>query len=73
MQTKSEHLLLRDAPRRPAIANLIAAMAKLAPRQRNEICRMGRKARAAKAPRLRRLAREAAAEARSLAEMEGAR
>jgi hypothetical protein len=57
----------RDAPSRPALSILIAAMGKLSRPQRNEICCMGRKAKAAKVPRLRRLARAAAAEARSLA------
>jgi hypothetical protein len=57
----------RNVPRRPAIASLIAAMAKLSSGQRNEIARMGRRAKAAKAPRIRRLTREAAAEARRLA------
>jgi hypothetical protein len=57
-------LAVRD---RPALANLICAMAKLSRRQRNEIARMGRKAKAAKAPRIRRLTREVTAEVRRLA------
>ena len=57
----------RNVPRRPALGNLIAAMGKLSRPQRNEIACMGRKARAAKVPRIRRLTREAAAEARRLA------
>jgi hypothetical protein len=52
---------------RPALATLIAAMGKLSRRQRNEIARMGRKAKAAKVPRIRRLTREVTAEARRLA------
>ena len=57
---------------RPALATLIAAMGKLSRSRRIEICRMGRKARAAKTPRIRRLTREAAAEARRLADGRGA-
>jgi hypothetical protein len=57
----------RDAPSRPALATLINFMGKLPQRQRREIALMDRRAKAAKAPRLRRLAREAAAEARRLA------
>jgi hypothetical protein len=49
---------------RPALASLIGAMAKLSRRQRTEIARMGRRAGAAKASRIRRLTREANAEAR---------
>ena len=56
---------------RPALGNLIGAMAKLSRNQRNEIAQMGRRARAAKAPRIRRLTREAVAEARRLAAGEG--
>jgi hypothetical protein len=67
MLTKSEHLLPRDAPSRPALATLIGAMERLPRRQRLEIACMGRRAKAAKAPRIRRLTREAAAEARRLA------
>jgi hypothetical protein len=52
---------------RPALASLIAAMGKLSRRQRNEIARMGRRAKAAKVPRIRRLTREATAEAKRLA------
>jgi hypothetical protein len=55
-----------EAVERPALANLIAGMTKLSQRQRNEVARLGRKARAAKLPRIRRLTREAAAEARRL-------
>jgi hypothetical protein len=57
----------RDAPDRPAFANLVAAMAKLSRLQRNEVARIGRKARAAKVPRIRRLTWQAVAEARRLA------
>ncbi len=52
---------------RPALTSLIAAMEKLSRRQRNDIARMGRKAKAAKVPRIRRLTREVTAEARRLA------
>ena len=60
----SLHLRVID---RPALQELVAAMARLSGRQRNEICRLGRQAKAARAPRLRRLAREAKAEAKRLA------
>jgi dihydrodipicolinate synthase/N-acetylneuraminate lyase len=62
-----ELLFKRDAPSRPAFANLVAAMARLSPRQRNEVARIGRRARAAKVPRIRRLTWQAVAEARRLA------
>jgi hypothetical protein len=52
---------------RPAWFVLVAAMEKLSRPKRNEIARLGRKAKAAKHPRLRRLAREAKAEAKRLA------
>ena len=52
---------------RPALTNLIEVMGKLSRPKRNEIARLGRRARAAKTPRLRRLAREAKAEAKRLA------
>jgi hypothetical protein len=52
---------------RPALATLIAAMGKLSRRQRNEIAHLGRRAKAAKAPRIRRLTRAVTAEARRLA------
>jgi hypothetical protein len=58
------HLEVRD---RPALASLIAALEKLSHPKRNEIARIGRRAKAAKAPRLRRLCREANAEAKRLA------
>ena len=57
----------RDAPSRPALAILIGAMERLPRYKRLEIALLDRRAKAAKAPRLRRLAREAAAEARRLA------
>jgi hypothetical protein len=57
---------IRSEPR-PALATLIAAMEKLSRPKRNEIARLGRKAKAAKHPRLRRLASEAKAEAKRLA------
>jgi hypothetical protein len=60
-------MLLIATRERPALGNLIAAMGKLSRRQRNEIARKGGRARAAKVPRLRRLAREAKAEAKRLA------
>jgi hypothetical protein len=52
---------------RPALFVLIAAMERLSRPKRNEIARMGRRAKAAKHPRLRRLASEAKAEAKRLA------
>jgi hypothetical protein len=52
---------------RPALAVLIAAMGKLSRPQRNQIARMGRKAKAAKTERIRRLTREVTAEVRRLA------
>jgi hypothetical protein len=58
------HLEVRD---RPALKDLVAAMARLSRRQRNEIARMGRRAKAAKTERIRRLTREATAEAKRLA------
>ena len=67
MLTKSEHLLPRDAPSRPALATLIASMERLSRCQRIEVARLGRKARAAKVPRIRRLTWKAVAEARRLA------
>ena len=60
-------MLLISAPERPALGNLITAMGRLSRRQRNEIARLGRRAKVAKHPRLRRLAREAKAEAKRLA------
>jgi hypothetical protein len=57
----------RNAPSRPALAKLVGAMAQLSRPRRIEIVVLGRKARAAKLPRIRRLTREAAAEARRLA------
>jgi len=56
---------------RPALATLIRAMERLSELQRNEIARMGRRARAAKHPRIRRLTSAAAAEARRLAAERG--
>jgi hypothetical protein len=58
----------RDAPSRPALAILIGAMERLPRYQRLEIALLDRRAKAAKAPRLRRLAREARAEAKRLAQ-----
>lgn len=51
---------------RPALGRLIGAMAKLSRVRRQEVARLGRKARAAKEARMRFLARAAAAEARRL-------
>jgi hypothetical protein len=53
---------------RPALFVLISYMEKLSHRQRDEITRMGRKAKAAKVPRIRRLTRAVTAEARRLAQ-----
>jgi hypothetical protein len=58
------HIAVRE---RPALAVLIASMGKLSRKQRNEIARLGRRAKAAKAPRIRRLTREVTAEVRRLA------
>lgn len=52
---------------RPALGRLIGAMAKLSRRQRLEVARLGRRAKAAKKEAIRRLAREAEAEHRQLA------
>jgi hypothetical protein len=60
------HTIPAGCPR-PALFVLIAVMQKLSGRQRNEIARMGRSAKAAKQPRLRRLTREVTAEVRRLA------
>jgi hypothetical protein len=53
---------------RPALYVLISCMEKLPQRQRVDIARMGRKAKAAKTPRIRRLTRAVTAEARRLAQ-----
>jgi hypothetical protein len=58
------HLAVSD---RPALALLIKAMERLSRRQRAEVAREGRRAKAARHPRLRRLASEARAEAKRLA------
>jgi len=66
--TELQHSQTRgNAPSRPAPATLIGAMERLPRYQRLEIARLDRRAKAAKHPRLRRLAREATAEARRLA------
>ena len=57
----------RDSPSRPALATLIGAMKKLPRYQRLEIALLDRRAKAARTPRLRRLARAAKAEAMRLA------
>ncbi len=56
-----------NAPSRPALTALVGAMVKLSRPQRVEITRIGRKARAAKLPRIRRLTWQAVAEAKRLA------
>jgi hypothetical protein len=61
------HLEVRE---RPALGNLIGAMGELSRRQRNEIARMGRKAKAAKVPWICRLTWAAVAEAKRLADVE---
>jgi hypothetical protein len=60
------HLHLQVAAR-PAWGALVIAMERLPRRQRVEIARMGRKARAAKVPRIRRLTWAAMAEAKRIA------
>jgi hypothetical protein len=52
---------------RPAWGALVIAMERLPRRQRVEIARVGRRAKAAKLPRIRRLTWQAVAEARRLA------
>jgi hypothetical protein len=59
---------LPDDPR-PALATLIGAMERLSRPKRVEVARFGRKARAAKLPRIRRLTWAAIAEARRLAQV----
>ena len=56
-----------NALSRPALKDLVCAMEKLPRGQRNEVARFGRKARAAKLPKIRRLTWAAVAEARRLA------
>lgn len=56
---------------RPALRNLIRSMEMLSRIKRLEIAKFGRRARAAKTPRIRKLAREAKAEAKRLAGGEG--
>jgi len=55
-------------PDRPAWSALVTAIEKLPRRSRVEIARMGRKARAAKVPRIRRLTWRAVVEARLLSQ-----
>jgi hypothetical protein len=62
-----QNLPARNVPSRPALATLIGAMERLPRYQRLEIACKGRRAMAARAPRIRRLTRAAAAEARRLA------
>ena len=61
---KSDH---GNAPSRPALGALVAAMGRLSRAQRNEIARFGRKATASKVPGIRRLTWQAVAEVRRLA------
>lgn len=56
-----------NSQERPALACLVKAMARLARAKRLEIIRLDRRAQAARAPRLRQLARQAKAEAKRLA------
>ena len=67
MELEQKNHIDRDAPSRPALGALVAAMTKLSRAQRREIARFGRKARAAKVPGLRRLTWRVVAEARRLA------
>jgi hypothetical protein len=62
-----QNLTARDAPSRPALATLIGAMEKLPRCRRLEIASKGRRAKAARVPRIRRLAWKAVAEARRVA------
>jgi hypothetical protein len=59
-----------NAPNRPALSSLIAAMANLSRVRRVEVACIGRKARAAKVPRIRRLTWRAVVEARRLAQVD---
>jgi hypothetical protein len=66
MEIRQSHIE-GNARNRPALATLIGAMERLPRYQRNEVALYGRKARAAKVPRIRRLTWKAVAEARRLA------
>jgi hypothetical protein len=70
IQNEQARKVLRDRlpDRRPALATLIAAMEKLSRPKRVEVARFGRRARAAKLPRIRRLTWQAVAEARRMAQ-----
>jgi hypothetical protein len=57
---------------RPALCNLITAMERLARAKRIEIARLGRRAKAAKIPKIRQLTRQAIAEAKRLATAQAA-
>ena len=57
---------------RPALGKLITAMARLARAKRLEIARLGRRAQAAKSPKIRQLSRQALAEAKRLAAAQAA-
>jgi hypothetical protein len=61
------HLHL-EAIERPALRQLVGAMERLSRRQRREIASEGRRAKAAKTERIRRLCREAVAEAKRMAD-----
>jgi hypothetical protein len=58
---------------RPALKELIAAMGKLSRPKRIEIARLGRRARAAKLARIRKLTRAVTAEVRRIAAAEAGR
>jgi hypothetical protein len=60
------HLEVRE---RPALRQLVVAMERLPRCRRREIASEGRRAKAAKTERIRRLCREAVAEAKRLAEV----
>jgi hypothetical protein len=62
----SQNRTARNVPSRPALTSLIREMERLSWRQRDEVARIGRKARAAKVPRIRRLTWRAVAESRRL-------
>lgn len=59
--------LVLPTPPRPALGSLIDAMEKLSRHQRCEIARIGRRARAAKEPHIRRLTWATVAEVKRLA------
>jgi hypothetical protein len=75
MSTTSQQISIysRNVPKvhRPALAALLRCMENLSGRQRREIATKGRKARAAKDRRIRRLTREVTAEMRRMAAHHG--